>query len=76
MTRCEAIRPRTGRCRNWGTETGEACLCSEHRYRLLHKPAIRLTGNRQLRRTYDITGRNPQLQIAYMGFDTRQEQTA
>lgn len=73
MIRCEAMT-KTGRCCAWAHDGDDAALCRFHRYVFKNGAVVRLTGRRQIRRTYDINGNNPQTRVAYVGFDNDKRQ--
>ena len=73
-TRCIAITRYTKRqCAHPANGSG---LCTRHKGMVFDGDVLRLTGNRQARIAYDINGSNPQVRLAPVGDDSRQERTA
>ena len=75
MTRCEAITRMGTGCTGTVTYSGGGVrLCDRHRIALHESFSLRLTNGRQARIARDITGANPQVRVARVGFDNDKRQ--
>lgn len=69
--RCEAMT-RAGRCVGHAVKrAGTIALCATHAERMKGRRAVRLHDGRQARLAFDITGRNPQVRVAWPDFGNR-----